>query len=1113
MRGFTSFRRMAITCITALLVFGFFFSEISQAQIVVTALNDETVVGDTDGLISLREAVIMANSNGDGNDDITFDPSLPFPGTITLTVPTATTNGGNIGIGTNMTIIGPGPDMLTITANNVNNYRVFTMGGGNGVTCFTVEMSGLRLENNVITNFGGGGAISTGLNLTLDNMEFINNTSRFGGAIAAGDTSSGDCNLVIRNSKFMDNNVTIDAGLPSSGRGGAIWVASTYSVNISGTEFIDNSTPATSGRDGGAIFLQSRGPSEISDSLFVNNRGWDGGAINVDLNFANTQSTFKVLNTEFRDNQGRNGGAIEVAAFSTSLELEIRDSKFLNNSASFIGGALYMSDISQTDILNSEFRDNSAGRGGGGLYANQMPINIDNNLFFRNSGSRVGGGVLIQTEGEIAEVTNSTFVENKAEPESSAGGGGIAVFAQSIVNIRGSFFLNNTAVNKGGAVWNNPGLPDRGIQVLSDTVFDGNSAALGGAISNDSPGGGGDINLISGVTFKNNTTTGNGGAINNGSRIHNILNSTFSANMADDRGGAIFNASAAETYVNFSTFVDNMAAGVGGGAFFDDSAMSIHAKNSILQSNTPDNCAGNIIPPTIDEGGNYTDDTTCGYTGDAAFIILGPLVFGGRTTETFSLLNGDPIGGAVDCMAETLAGPVAVNSDQRGFPRPFDTLCDSGSVEVGGANVKITKVTVPGGGTGFSFTSTGFDGLVDCDITPVFMLDHNQMAACNVIDGDYTVTETIPVGQVLTIVCTELPATNMVDDLAGALSFTIAEDNDSADCLFINSLASTVVRTANEPAGTNCEFGGTKIESGPDNNQNGVLDDAEVIPLDTVFVCNGAPGEEGPQGPLGPSGLNSLVNITQIPGPDDCEFGGIRVDSGLDDDANGILDDPEIDNTSFVCNGAPGDDTLIDVTPVAPGASCAFGGFLVETGVDDNLNGTLDPDEVDSSNFICNGEPGADGEDGTGSLIIVEVELPGANCGFGGIMVKTGQDDNDNGVLDPGEIDSVSLICNGEPGLDTLEDINIEPAGENCPEGGLRFDSGLDLNENGILDPDEITQTSFVCNGEDGENGTNSSCSVAGPGADGGDMAELLMIVLIPFVITLGRRVRREKKT
>ena len=51
----------------------------------------------------------------------------------------------------------------------------------------------------------------------------------------------------------------------------------------------------------------------------------------------------------------------------------------------------------------------------------------------------------------------------------------------------------------------------------------------------------------------------------------------------------------------------------------------------------------------------------------------------------------------------------------------------------------------------------------------------------------------------------------------------------------------------------------------------------------------------------GDDGLNSLISQTQIGSTDQCSFGGVRIDSGLDANSNNTLDADEIDATNYVC--------------------------------------------------------------------------------------------------------------------------------------------------------------------------------------------------------------------
>jgi len=72
-----------------------------------------------------------------------------------------------------------------------------------------------------------------------------------------------------------------------------------------------------------------------------------------------------------------------------------------------------------------------------------------------------------------------------------------------------------------------------------------------------------------------------------------------------------------------------------------------------------------------------------------------------------------------------------------------------------------------------------------------------------------------------------------------------------------------MVKSGPEPAGTNCTNGGVIIQTGYDDNDNGVLDAGEIS--DTQYVCHGEDGSQGPDGAQGPKGD---VGETGEPGQD-----------------------------------------------------------------------------------------------------------------------------------------------------------------------------------------------------------------------------------------------------
>ena len=60
----------------------------------------------------------------------------------------------------------------------------------------------------------------------------------------------------------------------------------------------------------------------------------------------------------------------------------------------------------------------------------------------------------------------------------------------------------------------------------------------------------------------------------------------------------------------------------------------------------------------------------------------------------------------------------------------------------------------------------------------------------------------------------------------------------------------------------------------------------------------------GPPGPAGPTGASTLINQTVLaPGNSNCPTGGLLLESGVDVNANGILELSEVTGTGYVCNG------------------------------------------------------------------------------------------------------------------------------------------------------------------------------------------------------------------
>jgi hypothetical protein len=201
-----------------------------------------------------------------------------------------------------------------------------------------------------------------------------------------------------------------------------------------------------------------------------------------------------------------------------------------------------------------------------------------------------------------------------------------------------------------------------------------------------------------------------------------------------------------------------------------------------------------------------------------------------------------------------------------------------------------------------------------------------------------------------------------------------------------------------ETEGANCAEGGQAIRTGLDANRDGLLQPEEVAA--TQYVCNGGAGADGAEG------FASLVRQEDEPAGSNCPFGGRAVLSGLDLNQNGYLEGAEVTATSYVCHGAQGEPGLANLLAVVDepaGGNCPSGGQRVESGLDDNGDGSLDASEVDQATYLC---------DGGDRVSRVSNAAWGGVCQRGGLKVESGVDEDENGELDDLEVDRIEYVCN-----------------------------------------------------------------------------------------------------
>lgn len=114
-----------------------------------------------------------------------------------------------------------------------------------------------------------------------------------------------------------------------------------------------------------------------------------------------------------------------------------------------------------------------------------------------------------------------------------------------------------------------------------------------------------------------------------------------------------------------------------------------------------------------------------------------------------------------------------------------------------------------------------------------------------------------------------------------------------------------LVVMAAEPAGANCSAGGTRVDTGLDDDGDAALAPGEI--MSSAYVCGGG------------TPLRDLAIAAVEPPGSPCVNGGNRVVSGRDANANTVLDSGEMSAPVIVCDAVPSSnfpwsDTFTDLT-------------------------------------------------------------------------------------------------------------------------------------------------------------------------------------------------------
>jgi hypothetical protein len=325
------------------------------------------------------------------------------------------------------------------------------------------------------------------------------------------------------------------------------------------------------------------------------------------------------------------------------------------------------------------------------------------------AGGLFNEGTLVLNDCIVADNTTWTSITNSV-------GGGIVNYAALTLN-RSQIFNNHANTDDGVAMGG--GIANYGVLTLSQSAVYSNTATrMGGGIYNEGTltisnsqisanvaleeSGGGIYSFVAATltalrtTFAENTASWGGAIANYGDAI--LTNCTFSGNLATGAagfgfGGGLYNEYGSAVMIN-STLSGNSASNAGGGVFDNNSQITF--KNTIITaSQSGGNCAIHTDGGSIVNGGNNIDSgDTCGWNQENGSMSNTDPHLGVITDGIFPLTSQSPAINTVTWNAPNECPEI----DQRGLPRPIDTLCDIGAVEYQSITAPGMTMTVSGPG-------------------------------------------------------------------------------------------------------------------------------------------------------------------------------------------------------------------------------------------------------------------------------------------------------------------------------------------------------------------------------------------------------------------------------
>lgn len=608
----------------------------------VVTTNADPGDGTCDASCTLRDAIIAANTDGAGVDDISFSAAtFGSAQTIDLTgaLPLLTSS---------MNILGSGADRLTVRRSSGGAYRVFTVSVGT-----KVSLEGMTVTNGNVSDLGGGvynsgsltirdaaisgnvagttggGVFTDGQSLAIERSTISGNQSGIyaggigidnGATTISNTTISGNAaaglggairmkatglaaNLALVNVTIAGNTATAEGGIGAADYGGPA------TITLRNTLLAGNTSPnLVTGGANAAIVSEGNNLSSDNGAGFL---AGSGDLINQAAqlyelgNFGGTTPTqpprigSPALNagssaapaTDQRGAPRPQGGMVDIGAVELGpliVTSAADPGDGVCDASCTLRDAITAANVNGQSVNDITFSPAAFGTVQTINLAGALPtIATELNIFGpgaeRLNVHRSSGGNYRIFQMESTSVVNISGLAISNGSDSSGGG----------VNNLGKLTLTDCSVLGNHATNNGGGVQSRGTLLLSRCTISGNTSSFGAGLF-----------VYSIPSFGSEST---------------IVNSTISGNTATNAGGALendnFGGPVSDLRLLNCTIADNLHPALGAGVYTGDAGglAVTRLKNTLLANNTlPNLVEDGAAAVVFSEGANLASDDGSG---------------------------------------------------------------------------------------------------------------------------------------------------------------------------------------------------------------------------------------------------------------------------------------------------------------------------------------------------------------------------------------------------------------------------------------------------------------------------------------------------------------------